>query len=99
MATAAIGPLDPSRNVDRAFRLSVVTLKDDSVISGLFRREEGETLVFADLTGKEQPVAKEKVKTRIESDTSLMPPAFGEAIPEKEFCDLLAYLLAQKATK
>jgi putative heme-binding domain-containing protein len=90
--------VDPNRNVDRAFRLSVVTLHDGSVISGLFRREEGATLVFADLAGKEQSVPKENVKSRIESDTSLMPPGLIEAIPAGDFNDLLAFLLEQKAT-
>ncbi len=91
--------LDPNRNVDRAFRLSLVTLKDGGVISGLFRREDGATLVFADMTGKEMTVPAANVKERTESETSLMPPAFGEAIPEKDFADLIAYLLSQKATK
>ncbi|MEO8351660.1 MAG: PVC-type heme-binding CxxCH protein [Chthoniobacteraceae bacterium] len=91
--------LDPNRNVDRAFRLSLVTLKDGSVISGLFRREDGATLVFADMTGKEMSVPAANVKERTESETSLMPPAFGEAIPKQDFDDLIAYLLSQKATK
>jgi putative heme-binding domain-containing protein len=90
--------VDPNRNVDRAFRMSVVTLNDGGVVSGLFRREEGATLVFADLTGKEQSVPKASVKARTESETSLMPPTLIEAIPAKEFADLLAFLLAQKAT-
>jgi putative heme-binding domain-containing protein len=91
--------LDPNRNVDRAFRLSVVTLKDGGVASGLFRREEGAQLVLADFTGKEITVQLANVAKREESDTSLMPPAFGQAIPVNDFNDLLAYLLSQKATK
>src|SRR5262249_13157402 len=34
--------LDPNRNVDRAFRSTLFSLKDGDVVSGLFRREEGE---------------------------------------------------------
>jgi putative heme-binding domain-containing protein len=90
--------LDPNRNVDRAFRLSVMTLDDGTAVSGLLRREEGATLVFADLTGKEQSVPKAKIKARTESDTSLMPAGLGEAIPPADFAQLLAFLLEQKAT-
>jgi putative heme-binding domain-containing protein len=90
--------LDPNRNVDRAFRLSVMTLDDGSAVSGLLRREEGATLVFADLTGKEQSVPKAKIKARAESDTSLMPAGLGEAIPPADFTHLLGFLLEQKAT-
>ena len=91
--------LDPSRNVDRAFRLTLVTKKDGSVLSGLLRREDGAQLVLADLAGQEIRIAKNEVDARKETETSLMPPTFGEAIPPAEFNDLLAYLLAHRAAK
>lgn len=91
--------LDPNRNVDRAFRLTLVTLKDGTVASGLVRREEGAQLVLADFTGKEVTVPLAQIAKREESETSLMPPAFGQSIPPAEFDDLLAYLVSQKATK
>ena len=91
--------LDPSRNVDRAFRLTLVTKKDGSVVSGLFRREDGAQLVLADLAGAEVRVAKTEMATQKETETSLMPAVFGESIPAAEFADLLAYLLAHRAAK
>jgi putative heme-binding domain-containing protein len=87
--------LDPNRNVDRAFRNTVITLKDGDIVSGLFRREEGETLVLADSTGKDVVVPKNQVHERRESDTSLMPENFGEVIPAEDFNHLLAYLLSR----
>jgi len=91
--------LDPSRNVDRAFRLLLVTKKDGSVVSGLFRKEEGLQLVLADLAGAEIRIAKTDVATQKETETSLMPSIFGESIPAAEFSDLLAYLLEHRAAK
>ena len=91
--------LDPNRNVDRAFRLTLVTKKDGSVLSGLLRREEGAQVVLADLAGQEIRVAKSEVASQKETDTSLMPPTFSEVIPPAEFNDLLAYLLARRAAK
>ena len=91
--------LDPNRNVDPAFFYSIVDLKDGSNITGLLRREEGETLVFADATGKEITVQKNDIKKRRETRQSLMPTNFHELIPEPEFNHLLAYLLAQRAPK
>ena len=91
--------LDPSRNVDRAFRLLLVTRKDGSVLSGLFRREEGMQLILADLAGAEIRIAKTDVATQKETETSLMPAIFGESIPAAEFADLLAYLLEHRAAK
>ncbi len=87
--------LDPHRNVDHAFRLQTITKTDGSVQAGLFRREEGALLVFADVGGQEFRVAKSEVRTREESPLSLMPPA-GPLIPEPQYYDLLAYLLAQR---
>jgi putative heme-binding domain-containing protein len=90
--------LDPNRNVDAAFRTQTLTRKDGTIATGLFRREEGAQLVLADFAGKEFTLPKADVQTRAESETSLMPPAFGELIPEAEFYDLLAYLISQRVT-
>lgn len=86
--------LDPSRNVDPAFRPNLVTLKDDTSITGLLRREEGEVIVFVDSLGKEIKVAKKDITERRESQLSLMPSNFADALPTDEFYDLMAYLLA-----
>jgi putative heme-binding domain-containing protein len=88
--------LDPSRNVDRAFRTTLLTLKDGDVQSGLFRREEGELLIFAQSAGKEFSISKKDVQSRRESDTSLMPDNFSEIIPAQDFNDLISFLLSKK---
>ena len=87
--------MDPSRNVDPSFRYSIVTLKNGDTLNGLQRREEGEVIVFVDATGKEIPVPKADIERRVESTLSLMPDNFSEAIPEKDFYNLLAFLLSK----
>jgi putative heme-binding domain-containing protein len=69
--------LDPSRNVDPAFRYVNVSLKDGRVISGIFRRNEGDAAVYADSTGKEVTVPKGQVVRTVQSSLSLMPGNFG----------------------
>lgn len=86
--------IDPNRNVDPAFHPSTVTLKDGTSFTGLFRREEGSLLVFADATGAEVKVPAEKVRQRVETNSSLMPEGFG-GLPPADFADLMAFLLAQ----
>lgn len=88
--------LDPSRNVDVAFRYSTYVLGDGNNVAGIPRREEGQTLVVADSTGKEVRIPKSQVKRQVESKLSLMPSNFGEVIPPKDFDDLLSFLLASK---
>ncbi|CAG5007133.1 hypothetical protein DYBT9275_03970 [Dyadobacter sp. CECT 9275] len=88
--------LDPNRNITEAFRTYNITLKDDKQLSGLYRRTEGEALVFADLTGQEFTIAKNNIKEYRPSKYTLMPDQFRNTIPEKEFYALLEYLLGVK---
>jgi len=89
--------LDPGRNIDPAFRPSLVTLKDDTSITGLPRREAGEVVVFVDTLGKEITVSKKEIVERRESQLSLMPANFGEALSAAALYDLMAFLLAHGA--
>lgn len=86
--------LDPNRNVDRAFRGTLVSLNDGEVVSGIIRREEGEVLVLADSTGKEIKVAKNNILEQRETETSLMPENFGDVLSREDFENLMALLLS-----
>ncbi len=89
--------LDPSRNVDPAFRYTTLVLKNGDVVTGLFRREDPPgVLIFVDATAKEVPVPKDKIQRRIESGASLMPDNFSSAIKPNDFNDLIAYLLSHR---
>lgn len=89
--------LDPNRNVDVNFRTEIIVLKDSEVLTGLVRREEGDTIVIADSTGKETPIVKNEVERRRTSETSLMPSNFDEVLSPEEFENLLAFLLSKGA--
>ncbi len=86
--------LAPNRNVDRAFWTTALTLKDGESVSGLFRREEGELLILANAAGTETSIPKSDIAERRETNTSIMPSNFGEALGPEDFNDLLAYLLS-----
>jgi putative heme-binding domain-containing protein len=86
--------LDPNRNVDPAFHTTLVSLRDGDMVSGLFRREEGEAIVLANGAGKEMSIPKKDIVERRASETSLMPENFGEIIPQTDFNDLMAFLLS-----
>ena len=88
--------LAPHRNVDAAFRTTVLVLDDGRVVTGLVRRTEGETLVLADAAGKEFAVDPSAVLERSDSPLSLMPGNFGEVLAANEYADLLAFLLSRR---
>jgi putative heme-binding domain-containing protein len=88
--------LDPNRNVDQAFRSTTLGLKNGQFVTGLVLREEGEIVVLADNQGKEVRVPKDTIEERTTSQLSPMPANFGEQVAEKDFYDLMAYLLEQR---
>jgi putative heme-binding domain-containing protein len=88
--------LDPSRNVDEAFRTTVVTTKDGRVLSGLRLREEGGGLVLADSSGKELLVPAADIEERSLSRLSPMPNNVAELVGEENIPHLLAYLLEKR---
>jgi hypothetical protein len=53
-------------------------------------------IVLADNVGKEIRVTKGNVSERSVSQLSPMPADFVERVPEADFNNLLAYLLAQR---
>jgi putative heme-binding domain-containing protein len=91
--------LDPNRNVDQAFRLTRLDLKNGLVVEGLLLREEGEVYVMADNQGKEVRVERSKVDERTVKQRSPMPDNFVDQVSEAEFNNLIAYLLKQQAVK
>jgi putative heme-binding domain-containing protein len=88
--------LDPNRNVDHAFRQTLITLRSGDSLSGLFRRDDGTQVILANALGAEIAVPRDEIVERRESELSLMPDNFGDALSEEEFTHLLAYLLAQR---
>jgi putative heme-binding domain-containing protein len=88
--------LDPSRNVDGAFRTTVLATTDGRTISGLLLREEGATLILADNQGKEIRVASADIDERTVSPLSPMPGNVAEIVPEADFLDLIAFLISQQ---
>ena len=88
--------LDPNRNISQAFRTYNITLKNGKSLSGLYRREEGQVLIFANFGGQEFSVPKADIKEKKLSEYTLMPDNFRNTIAKKDFDALLKYLLTIK---
>lgn len=85
--------LDPSRNVDQAFRATSLTTDKGLIVSGLALREEGQILVLIDAQGKEVRVPLDEIDERAVTKLSPMPGNVADLATEAEFVDLLEYLL------
>jgi putative heme-binding domain-containing protein len=88
--------LDPNRNVDQAFRSTLVTTTDGRALAGLVIGEEGEVLLLADAQGKPQRIAAGDIAERAISPLSPMPANVAELLPEEQFYHLLGFLLDQR---
>ena len=88
--------LNPNGNISQAFQTYTITLKNGQVLTGLYRREEGNILVFANPGGQEFSVAKSEIKERRASKYTLMPDQFSKTIAKKDFDALIKYLLTVK---
>ncbi len=88
--------LDPNRNIAESFRNYNITLKNGKLLSGLYRRSEGELLVFANPDGKEFTVQKNDIRESKASLYTLMPDQFSRTIEKNDFDNLLAFLLTLK---
>lgn len=84
---------DPNRNVDAHFHLHQVKLRDGSTLVGFVRGEVGQVTILVDVAGNEQRLAKGDIVEDKGLPQSLMPPTFGQTLPEKDFADLLGWLL------
>lgn len=87
--------LDPNRNVDPAFRQTIVETTDGRTLAGVNFRTEGELVMLNDAEGKEVSVPKAQVKSQNQSHLSLMPAAFEHTLNSKDLSDLVGYLLGQ----
>jgi hypothetical protein len=74
--------LDPNRNVDPAFRATLLALREGRVITGLARREEGTNLILADRNGKEATIPSGDVEDRRLPRLSPIPADIGAVIAE-----------------
>ena len=88
--------LDPSRNVDVAFRVVSVETEQGQILTGFNLREEGKMLVFNDATGQLVRVPLADVVDRHQSALSPMPSNVIEQMPEQDYYSMLAYLLSLK---
>ena len=84
--------LDPSRNVDQAFRTTVISLKNGRIVSGLLLREEGKTITLADVMGKDVVVLADDIEDRSLSPLSPMPAGMGDRVSPTDLVDLFGYL-------
>lgn len=83
---------DPSGVVSADFRMTMLTLKDGRVLTGVVSEENEKTLTLRQAS-EETRVEKSEVEKRDVSPLSMMPEGLLLAITEDQVRDLIAYLM------
>ena len=86
--------LDPSSNVDVAFRTQIVRLKNGTSVTGFVVREESDRIIFMDDMDNERRIAKADIRNTQETKLSPMPSDFVDKVSTEDFNNLMAFLLA-----
>jgi len=84
--------LYPSKAVREGYQQIEIETQDDEMIYGLVRTESNEALVIRDANGMTRPITKSRIKSRRNSELSLMPEGLQSGLSLQEFADLVEYL-------
>jgi putative heme-binding domain-containing protein len=88
----------PDRNVDEAFRISMVLLDDGETLIGLVTDKTDESLMLTDQQGKQRRILAKEIDQIKMSQLSLMPGNFEELMTDKELASLIGYLKQEALT-
>tara|TARA_B100001029_G_scaffold78132_1_gene63951 strand:- start:1534 stop:3408 length:1875 start_codon:yes stop_codon:yes gene_type:complete len=84
--------LEPSANIMTGYSLSVITTKDNQILSGTLKHSSREKLVIAGPGDIRHRLAKSDIKDLSTSPVSMMPSNLYATLSKDEFSNLIAYL-------
>lgn len=84
--------VDPSGVVSADYRMSILTLKDGRLLSGVVTRQDERTLTLRLMTD-ETTVEKSEIAKQEASPVSMMPEGLLTALQPEQIRDLIAYLM------
>ncbi|MBC8269400.1 MAG: c-type cytochrome [Rhodospirillaceae bacterium] len=92
--------LNPAKSITPGFETYEVETKDGTKIVGLKTRDEGGEVDITKKNGDVVTVVQSDIKTiSVDANASVMPEDLNEAMTVKDFQDLQAYMIMQKAEK
>ena len=82
----------PDRNVDEAFRMTLLVLEGGETVSGLVTDRNNESMILTDQAGKQRRILVSEIEQEKQSKLSLMPGNFDELMTNDEMASLIGYL-------
>ena len=87
--------LEPSRTIAPSYETITVVLATGRVVTGVRTTETDDTLTLGDDQGKSHEIRKVEIDERSAQPRSTMPEGVEKRLSDREFLDLIAFLLAQ----
>jgi putative heme-binding domain-containing protein len=87
--------LEPSKTINEQYRISVIELKDGSVVAGTISKQSEHAIYLVEDALEDSPpteISRERISAIKGSNTSTMPPGLLNALTKDEILDLLAYI-------
>ena len=91
--------LEPSRAIAPSYQTRVVVLESGRVVTGVRVSETATQLTLGDKEGKLHKIAKSEIEEQSLQRISTMPDGVDKRLTEREFIDLIAFLVSQKQAK
>jgi putative heme-binding domain-containing protein len=88
--------LEPSRTVAPSYETRVVVLASGRVMTGVKVTETATLLTLGDNQGKTHDISKSEIDETSVQSLSTMPDSLEKRLTEREFIDLIDFLLSQK---
>ena len=83
--------VDPSAVIAKDYMVSLVSMKDDDVFTGIVAKEDDSTVSLTTESGV-QVLQKSDIKEMRHSELSMMPEGLLTTLSRKELIDLVTYL-------
>jgi putative heme-binding domain-containing protein len=91
--------LEPSRTVAPSYATVVIALSNGRVLTGIKIAETETTITLGDNQGKAHMISKSEIDEQQLQSKSTMPDDLVKRLSDREFFDLLAFLLSQKQNR
>jgi len=91
--------LEPSKTIANGYETVLIATNAGKSVSGVFKGESGDGVMYADAEGKMFTVAKKDIDEKSFSPISMMPNGLNEGMTLQDFADIIAYLEARREEK
>jgi len=88
--------LEPSRTIAPSYETLAVALTSGKTLTGVKIEENETTLSIGDENGKRHDIPKTEIEDRVTQRQSTMPQGLEKRLSDREFLDLLTFLVSQK---